>query len=127
MHAPSAPAEGQRRLFSRVLFLARARLELDGAWHACNVHDLSLKGALVQISPPTDVAVGTAGQLVLNLDDGQTRIAMQVRVAHELNQLVGLACTDIDLDSITHLRRLIELNLGDAALLERELAHLSAP
>jgi len=30
----------------------------------------------------------------------------------------------IDLDSISHLRRLVELNLGDEALLERELAAL---
>ncbi len=33
-------------------------------------------------------------------------------------------CEHIDIDSITHLKRLIELNLGDEALLHRELAHL---
>ena len=31
----------------------------------------------------------------------------------------------IDLESISHLRRLVELNLGDSSLLERELAALS--
>jgi len=30
----------------------------------------------------------------------------------------------IDVDSMTHLRRLIELNLGDPTLLERELKAL---
>jgi len=31
----------------------------------------------------------------------------------------------VDIDSITHLRRLIELQLGDPALLDRDLAQLS--
>jgi hypothetical protein len=33
-------------------------------------------------------------------------------------------CKEIDLDSISHLRRLIELNLGDQEELERELGAL---
>jgi hypothetical protein len=37
-----------------------------------------------------------------------------------------LLCESIDLDSITHLRRLVELNAGDPALLERELTALVA-
>ena len=35
--------------------------------------------------------------------------------------------TTIDLDSVTHLRRLIELQLGAPSLLERDLAELTAP
>jgi len=35
-----------------------------------------------------------------------------------------LRCLSIDLDSITHLRRLLELNLGDPQLVERELLQL---
>ena len=37
---------------------------------------------------------------------------------------VGLRCDNIDLDSITHLRRLVELNVGDHNILERDLASL---
>jgi hypothetical protein len=39
-------------------------------------------------------------------------------------ELLGFVCQYIDLDSISHLRRLVELNLGDGSLLERELAAL---
>jgi hypothetical protein len=35
-----------------------------------------------------------------------------------------LRCDSIDLDSITHLRRLVELNAGDPRELDRELAIL---
>jgi hypothetical protein len=37
----------------------------------------------------------------------------------------GLACREIDLDSVTHLRRLVALNLGDETLAEREFAQLT--
>jgi hypothetical protein len=37
---------------------------------------------------------------------------------------VGLRCASIDLDSITHLRRLVELNSGDPAILDREFGSL---
>jgi hypothetical protein len=49
---------------------------------------------------------------------------MDVLIAHHENEELGLHCKDIDIDSITHLRRLIELNLGNPALLERELSAL---
>jgi hypothetical protein len=37
---------------------------------------------------------------------------------------MGLQTEHIDLDSISHLRRLIELNVGDADILNRELGEL---
>jgi len=49
---------------------------------------------------------------------------MLTRLAHIRNNNVGLRCEYIDIDSITYLRRLVELNLGDAELLERELVAL---
>ena len=45
-------------------------------------------------------------------------------LSQALSESFGQA--SIDLDSITHLRRLVELNLGDEKLLERELSHLAA-
>jgi hypothetical protein len=39
---------------------------------------------------------------------------------------VGLRCDRLDVDSMSHLRRLVELNLGDPALLERDLQSLIA-
>jgi hypothetical protein len=51
---------------------------------------------------------------------------MQGVITHVEGLYIGLACRNIDLDSVTHLRRLVELNLGDVALLERELSALVA-
>ena len=45
-------------------------------------------------------------------------------VVHIDSQHIGLRCDSIDLDSITHLRRLVELNSGDPSMLEREISAL---
>jgi hypothetical protein len=50
---------------------------------------------------------------------------MEATIVHHLANYYGLVCRDIDLESVTHLRRLVELNLGDEALAEREFALLS--
>ena len=51
-------------------------------------------------------------------------IRMDVTVAHVEDQHIGFRCEHIDLDSITHLRRLVELNVGDIDILNRELSAL---
>jgi hypothetical protein len=53
-----------------------------------------------------------------------TVITMWATAMHVEERHVGLRCDNIDLDSITHLRRLVELNSGDPAILERELGSL---
>ena len=52
---------------------------------------------------------------------------MKVHKAHERNNCIGLTCDSIDIDSATHLKRLIELNVGSAELLNRNLEHLAVP
>ena len=53
-------------------------------------------------------------------------IAMAGELAHVEGRHAGVLCRSIDLESITHLRRLIEVNLGDPAASERELKALIA-
>jgi hypothetical protein len=51
---------------------------------------------------------------------------MAGELAHVEAGHAGVLCRSIDLESITHLRRLIEVNLGDPAASERELKALIA-
>ncbi len=50
---------------------------------------------------------------------------MHIAVVHEHEDETGLQCNAIDIDSVTHLRRLVELNLGDSEQLNKELSQLS--
>lgn len=115
-----------RRQFTRISFQTPARLLLPDGEHLVDVLDLSLKGALVRPCQPMFVHIGNHAVLDVVLDDGETEIRMGVTVVHrEGSGTYGLACHEIDLDSVTHLRRLVELNLGDEALLDRQISLLS--
>ena len=46
------------------------------------------------------------------------------KVAHLENCNIGIRCEHIELASLTLLRRLLELNTGDADLMDRELSQL---
>lgn len=116
----------QRRHFSRVLFNATATLRGAGVASPCQVLDLSLKGALLRLADSQDWPPAARCTLELGLDGGpQANIRMDAQVAHREGSVIGLHCVAIDLDSITHLRRLVELNLGDDALLQREVSALT--
>ena len=116
----------ERRQHSRIAFHAPARLVVSARPVDCVVLDLSLKGALIQL--PADAAIegGTTCSIEVMLNEAEDTIEMTGRVTHCAGRHVGIRCENIDLDSVTHLRRLVELNLGDPALLERELSALIA-
>ncbi len=126
------PSE-QRRHFSRVSFQEGCTLQINDTALSCCVLDLSLRGALLSLPANTLTgpapARGTPCTLSITLEpDGDAQVVMSAQVAHHDTsgdtRHLGISCREIDLDSITHLRRLVELNLGDAELLEREVALL---
>lgn len=117
------PAESHR-LFSRIPFSAAVTLHLPGKTLEVNLLDLALKGALVQTHVPEDIQLQAPCRLLLPLsNDGET-IEMAGTVAHLEDCNIGLRCEHIDLTSLTLLRRLLELNTGDADLMDRELSQL---
>ena len=118
----------ERRLHSRIAFHSPAELVFPDRTIAVVVLDLSLKGALVSL--PSDIVINQQSVCMLHvhLNDAEIKdnISMEARVAHCDGARAGLLCLTIDIDSVTHLRRVVELNLGDPTLLERELSALIA-
>jgi hypothetical protein len=113
----------EKRRFTRVLFNAPVTLILsERSWESTNI-DLSLNGALVQQPQGWNGTLNDACTLTLPLSEND-RIEMQAIIAHAEDGRIGLQCKHIDIDSITHLRRLMELNSGNAELLDRELSLL---
>ena len=112
-----------RRRFQRIPFEADVELLRGERRWSVPLHDLSLKGLLVDRPDDWDAPVGALIQANLRLAP-DVEMRMLVSLAHEKDGLLGFYCREIDLDSLTHLRRLIELNLGDSELLERELSAL---
>lgn len=114
-----------RRKFQRVLFDADTRVESASGNAAAKLIDISLNGALIQSMDEWPCSVGDNVSVSIQLDkDEEFNIRMQTKIAHIEQNHIGMQCEHIDMDSITHLRRLLELNLGDPSMLERELAAL---
>jgi len=120
------PKKDERRRFSRIVFHRPAELETRGARVTCEVLDVSLKGALVEVPVTFGGKPGQPCSLAVRLDAGDTVIRMEGEIAHRAGNQVGVRCDEIDLESIAHLRRLVELNLGDDEILHRELSALVA-
>jgi PilZ domain len=114
-----------RRKFQRILFDADTKIEGAPGSATAKLIDISLNGALIQNQGDWPCAIGDDASISIQLDkDEEFIIRMQTKVTHIEQDQIGMHCEHIDMDSITHLRRLLELNLGDSSLLERELAAL---
>jgi len=116
----------QQRRYSRLPFRTASTLAVGegGAALRTELIDISLKGALLERPAALRAEAGTAAVLTVRLADSEVTIRMEGTLAHVSESRVGLHCRSIDMDSMIHLRRLMELNLGDPSLLERELLAL---
>jgi hypothetical protein len=113
-----------RRQFSRVLFSTAAELNFAEHNYPCKLLDISLRGALITKREAFKGKANSKATLCFTLPQSDIKIQMAVLVSHIEAQHVGLTCRHIDIDSITHLKRLVELNLADDEILHRELAML---
>lgn len=118
-------ADTERRQFTRIAFNADVQLidpEANRQWPT-ELVDISLRGALIR--QPTDGPddFSKTYKLELVLADN-ARMEFDTRIIHSDADLLGLQFQQMELDSASHLHRLLELNLGDPALFERELAEL---
>ncbi|RZM83816.1 PilZ domain-containing protein [Pseudoalteromonas rubra] len=114
----------ERRRFSRVLFSNPALLMTASGDYKCEVIDLSLNGALLTLPVGYVPLKDEPASLRFALPQSDIQIAMEVQVRHIEEGHLGVHCNQIDLDSVTHLKRLIELNLGDDDVLHRDLEQL---
>jgi hypothetical protein len=116
----------ERRDFSRIALSRPAAIEVGQSRVACELVDISLRGALIRVKAPLVAVEGQACRLVVHLDQGKASILMRGEVAHTRGGDVGVCCHELDVESAAHLRRLLEVSLGSEKLLERELAALLA-
>ena len=119
-------SDNQRRHLTRIPFDVDFRIiEADKpVSYSGHVIDLSLKGALIERPAALPIKLDDIMMLELLLGSGDLHIEMQVRVAHLHEHAIGVVCEHLDLESMTHLCRFLELNLGSHALLERELGEM---
>ena len=93
--------------------------------HVCELIDISVQGALIAACSGATPQAGTPCKLKISLDDSdEIQIIMKGIVAHKIENRVGIHCESIDVDSMIHLRKLVEYNLEDPELVNRDFEAL---
>ena len=119
----------EQRHFSRIPFDADVRITdlQGGSTHSAQLLDISLKGALTTQPDASIAEIRRAYQLemLLTASGSDVKLQMEASIAHMEDGRIGFQYQNMDLDTATHLHRLVELNLGDEKLMERELAELA--
>jgi hypothetical protein len=114
-----------KRRFSRIPFDATVRVTGEQQQWDSQLLDISLKGALVKQPEGWNASEDGKYNLDITLSENIV-IHMEASISHTVNQQIGFRCDHIDLDSISHLRRIVELNTGSEELLNRELSALTS-
>jgi len=111
----------EHRHFHRVNFDSMVEFKTSEVKHVCELVDISIKGALIAACSGATPKSGTPCQLTIKLNDSdENKIVMIGTVARKIENRVGIHCDSIDVDSMIHLRKLIQYNLGDVELVNRD-------
>ncbi|TVZ40697.1 PilZ domain-containing protein [Alteromonadaceae bacterium 2753L.S.0a.02] len=113
----------ERRRYTRVDFDTEATLIQGNHQWQSSLVDISLNGLLINTPPHYKIDVEQQVEVRIPLAD-DAEIQMQATLAHSSSEVLGFKCVSIDLESVAHLRRLVELNIGEANAAERVLAEL---
>jgi len=116
----------ERRRFHRISFDAQSEVRTDDCSWPVKLVDISFRGVLAEIEIAPAVEIGERADIVIKLANDIV-ITMPAILKHKLGDYLGFEAEKMDLESVSHLRRLVELNLGNEELLERELDHLIQP
>lgn len=117
------PSEN-RRHFTRIPMDNEVTLACGAKQWSSQLLDISLKGALLTTPEDFGKCPDCSCRLMFLLNETDVTIMMVGKIVHHGEEKLGFRCDSIDLDSITHLKRMVELNIGDTNLLGRELSEL---
>jgi len=115
--------KNERRQYQRIPFIAYVHVQHNGQQWSCVLEDISLKGMLIEAPENIEADLSGTYDIELVLGEG-AQINMQASISHMEKKHWGLQWGNIDLEGLTHLRRLLELNMEDPAEMHREIAEL---
>jgi len=115
----------ERRLFTRVVYQTQAFLIQKDCCIKAIISDLSLHGLLVRSEEAETLSLSSPVDVEFSLADSDIKIELVSEIIAIKGNEIRLCIDHIDIESIGHLRRLIELNCGNDDLLHRDIEHLS--
>ncbi|CAM3810560.1 Cyclic diguanosine monophosphate-binding protein [Vibrio aerogenes CECT 7868] len=115
----------EKRRFSRIVYRTPALVTQNQIRIAATVRDLSLHGILLAVTDEPRFNPQKEVEIEFPIPDSEISIRMSAKIISMDDYVLRASIEHIDLESISHLRRLVELNVGNDDLLHRELEYLS--
>lgn len=119
----------ENRRFRRISFVEAVQVESDDiegvdevSWQA-QCLDISISGMLLDVPDNFPLLVGTPFEVKLILSE-DVSIEMPCTLVHVNGNHAGFKAEMMSIESMTSLRRLLELNLANSDEIERELCEL---
>jgi len=112
----------ERRNYQRVHFTCNAEINCNDKKYHGELFDISLQGAKVLGKDTIPFAEGNRCKLSLRLPDSEITMQFEADIIHLQEKIFGFKFVGEDLETATHLRRLLELNIGSSEALEREVS-----
>ncbi len=109
------------RRFRRIPFDAVVTMETGGERLSGELLDIALKGAMIGTGSPLKQPLGKEFQLRIDLPDSPISLCFNAELIHKEENCSGFLFLSEDLETLTHLRKLIELNTGDVETTRSEL------
>lgn len=112
----------EKRNFSRIPFKIEAQLEYNGQTIRGEVDNLSLKGMMLKtdLRPEVDTLLPIKIVLTEGADESLV-LHINGRVVRQIPEGIGIFFDEMDLDSFSHLSKIIEYNSGDPEKVKNEL------
>ncbi|XAW89191.1 PilZ domain-containing protein [Vibrio sp. CDRSL-10 TSBA] len=115
----------ERRHFSRIIYQAPATIIQGDYQLATCIQDLSLHGLLLWAVDEPDIDPSRLVDVSFMLPDSDINITLSAQLVNQDERILRLTIDHIDIESISHLKRLVELNVGNDSLLHREMEYLA--
>ncbi|MDX2478703.1 MAG: PilZ domain-containing protein [Desulfuromusa sp.] len=113
----------EQRNYQRINFRTEADISTEDSVYRCDLVDLALQGALFKSERELPLLLGTHTALSIYLPDSSVRMEFTGELIHQRGKFYGFIFTSEDTESMGHLRRLLELNFGDANQADEEFSH----
>lgn len=110
-----------KRLFRRIPFEAEMLVAVGSRGWSCQLLDLALKGVLLESAEPLPLAQGAVANLSLPLPGSEIVLDFEAKLVHHEGNRLGFKFLHENLETLTHLRTLLELNTGDPEGIRSEL------
>ena len=110
----------ENRYYKRVNFHVNAAARIDDILYTGELYDISLKGSLIKMDKKPGKYSDKPCTVMLKLPNSNITLQFESKIVHQKNEFLGFKFEGTDVDSITHLRRLLVLNTGDEEGTDRE-------